>query len=101
SFQTGGSTVEAARSKESSAWLSVVLTDWPPGPCEREKRHESSSGGTVMPRTMTSRLIAPRSTRGRDALAPAAAAADRAHSGLAAAAWPGNRLRPSAGRLSP
>ena len=54
SRSTGGSAAVPARSKESSAWLSVVLTDWPPGPDDRENRQESSSGGIVLPRTVTS-----------------------------------------------
>jgi hypothetical protein len=59
SRRTGGSAVVLARSKESSAWLSVVFTDWPPGPDDRENRQDSSSGGIVMPRTVTS-IVMPR-----------------------------------------
>jgi hypothetical protein len=38
---------ERSTSNDSSARLSVVLTDCPPGPDEREKRHDSSASGTV------------------------------------------------------
>jgi hypothetical protein len=58
SRSTGGSAAVPAISKESSAWLSVVLTDWPPGPDDRENRQESSSGGIMMPRTVTSIVTA-------------------------------------------
>jgi hypothetical protein len=34
----------------------VVLTDWPPGPGDRENRQDSSSGGITVPRTITSML---------------------------------------------
>jgi hypothetical protein len=42
---------EAARLKESSTRLSLVLTDWPPGPEDLENRHDSSSAGIVLPLT--------------------------------------------------
>src|SRR5215475_11773229 len=53
----GGNASEPNRSNESSARVSAVLTDWPPGPGDLENRQVSSSGGIVMPRTTTSRLI--------------------------------------------
>src|SRR5215467_8080813 len=56
-FSTGGSAAVPATSKESSARVSAVLTDCPPGPGDLENRQVSSSGGIVMPRTVTSRLI--------------------------------------------
>src|SRR5262245_23545102 len=56
-FSTGGSAAEPARSKESSARVSAVLTDCPPGPGDLENRQVNSSGGIVTPRTVTSRLI--------------------------------------------
>ena len=43
-------------SKESSTLLSVVLTDWPPGPEEREKRSRNSLAG------ITSQLFTRRSS---------------------------------------
>jgi Protein of unknown function (DUF2510) len=49
---TGPSDGERATSKDSSTLLSVVFTDWPPGPEEREKRHPSSAAGTLS-RTLT------------------------------------------------
>jgi hypothetical protein len=58
SFSGCGSASDVAMSNESSAWLSVVLTDCPPGPDDRENRQDSSSAGIVMPRTVTSRLTA-------------------------------------------
>ena len=33
-----------------------MFTDCPPGPGERENRHESSSGGITTPRTLTAKL---------------------------------------------
>ncbi|MFK4596591.1 transposase [Streptomyces pristinaespiralis] len=53
SFQTGGSASVLARSKRSSTCESLVLTCWPPGPEDREKRHMSSaSGRETEPRMM-------------------------------------------------
>jgi hypothetical protein len=40
-----GSAAECARSKESSTRLPAVLTDWPPGPGDRENRSRSSPPG--------------------------------------------------------
>ena len=51
-----GRTVERATSNESSTRLSVVLTDWPPGPEERENRSRSSPAG------ITSQLFTRRSS---------------------------------------
>ncbi len=34
-------------SRVSSTRVSLVLTDWPPGPLERENRHCSSDSGTT------------------------------------------------------
>jgi hypothetical protein len=53
SLSSGGSEDVAARSKESSTRLSAVFTDCPPGPGDREKRHDSSAGGITAPRTLT------------------------------------------------
>ena len=36
-------------SKDSSTRESVVLTPWPPGPDEREKRSDSSAAGMLQP----------------------------------------------------
>ena len=47
---TGPSARERARSIDTSARLSVVFTDWPPGPDDRENRHDRSSGGITAPR---------------------------------------------------
>jgi hypothetical protein len=47
---------DLSTSNESSTRLSVVLTDWPPGPDEREKRSSSSPPG------MTSQLFTRRSS---------------------------------------
>jgi hypothetical protein len=52
SLSTGGSADVAARSKESSTRLSAVFTDCPPGPGDREKRHDNSAGGITAPRTL-------------------------------------------------
>ena len=43
------STAEARRSSSSSTRESVVLTDWPPGPGDFEKRSTSSPDGTTRP----------------------------------------------------
>jgi hypothetical protein len=40
-----GSATDRSTSKESSTRLSAVLTDWPPGPDDREKRSCSSLPG--------------------------------------------------------
>src|SRR5699024_6991157 len=40
-----GMTLEWAMSKDSSTRVSVLLTRWPPGPDEREKRSDSSRPG--------------------------------------------------------
>jgi len=53
----GGSAAEFATSKDSSTRLSVVFTDWPPGPGDLENRQDSSSAGMTVPRTVTSRLM--------------------------------------------
>jgi len=51
---------DLARSKMSSTRESVVFTPWPPGPDERENRHESSERGIVTdPRTTISSAMAP------------------------------------------
>ncbi|MDX6236549.1 MAG: hypothetical protein QOG10_1364 [Kribbellaceae bacterium] len=53
-FRTSLSAVVAATSKLSSTRLSVVLTDCPPGPLDREKRQVSSASGTTTPLRTTS-----------------------------------------------
>jgi hypothetical protein len=60
SFSSSGKTSDEARSYESSTRLSVVFTDWPPGPGDLENRHDSSSAGIITPRTLTSRLVTAR-----------------------------------------
>jgi hypothetical protein len=42
---------------DNSARLSVVFTDWPPGPEDLENRQKSSSVGITMPRALTSMVI--------------------------------------------
>ncbi len=51
SLSTGPSADEAARSYDNSTRLSLVLTDCPPGPDDRENRQDSSSAGITLPRT--------------------------------------------------
>ena len=53
-------------SKESSTRLSVVLTDWPPGPEDRENRSRSSPAG------ITSQLFTRRSSGMTSSMAGAA-----------------------------
>jgi hypothetical protein len=52
SRRTGPSALDEATSNDTSARLSVVFTDWPPGPDDLENRHVSSSGGITAPRTL-------------------------------------------------
>lgn len=59
SFAVGGRAEVPARSKDSSTLLSAVLTDWPPGPGDLEKRHVSSAGDRTVPRTWTGNVTIP------------------------------------------
>ena len=55
-----GTLGDVARSKMSCTRESVVFTPWPPGPDERENRHDSSERGIVTdPRTTISSTMAP------------------------------------------
>jgi hypothetical protein len=78
SLSAGGSTDVAARSKDSSTRLSAVFTDCPPGPGDREKRHDSSAGGIIAPRTLTGGATEQGSGAGRAGLATGAGTGHRA-----------------------
>lgn len=59
SLSTGPSASERATSYETSTRLSVVLTDCPPGPDDRENRQDSSSGGITAPRMWIGAVTSP------------------------------------------